>query len=199
MKAVTYFAIALTLLAPATFAQDSAPETSLEQGYISDELFVYMHAGAGSNYRIVGSINAGDEIALTGEQANGYTQIIDEKDRTAWVESKFVSTNPSLRAVIAELNSKLASNNDSKQRLNEEISNKQATINELEQQNAALQSDYDALSKQHQALQLQVDNQDLELKKQYFFYGAMVLGIGLILGIILPHLTAKKRKTQSWN
>jgi len=198
MKAVTYFAIALTLFSSLTFAQESANESELEKAFISDELFIYMLAGAGTNYRILGSINAGDEISLTGEEANGYTQIIDSKQRAGWIESKFVSENPSLRTVIAQLNSELASYNETEQRLNQDIHSQQTTISDLEQQNKSLQGELKSLTTQFDELKLQVDNQDLELKKQYFFYGAMVLGIGLLLGIILPHLTAKKRKTSSW-
>lgn len=198
MKAVTYFVIALTLFSSLTFAQESANESDLEKAFISDELFIYMLAGAGTNYRILGSINAGDEISLTGEEANGYTQIIDSKQRTGWIESKFVSENPSLRTVIAQLNSELASYNETEQRLNQDINSQQTTISDLEQQNKSLQGELKSLTTQFDELKLQVDNQDLELKKQYFFYGAMVLGIGLLLGIILPHLTAKKRKTSSW-
>ncbi|GLX84422.1 signal transduction protein [Thalassotalea loyana] len=198
MKAVTYFAIALTLFSSLTFAQESANESEPEKAFISDELFIYMLAGAGTNYRILGSINAGDEISLTGEEANGYTQIIDSKQRAGWIESKFVSENPSLRTVIAQLNSELASYNETEQRLNQDINSQQTTISDLEQQNKSLQGELKSLTTQFDELKLQVDNQDLELKKQYFFYGAMVLGIGLLLGIILPHLTAKKRKTSSW-
>ena len=191
MKAVTYFAIALTLFSSLTFAQESANESELEKAFISDELFIYMLAGAGTNYRILGSINAGDEISLTGEEANGYTQIIDSKQRAGWIESKFVSENPSLRTVIAQLNSELASYNETEQRLNQDIHSQQTTISDLEQQNKSLQGELKSLTTQFDELKLQVDNQD-------FFYGAMVLGIGLLLGIILPHLTAKKRKTSSW-
>lgn len=198
MRAIFVFALIFSLFSTKSFGQEANPQDAMERGFISDDLFVYMHAGAGTNYRIVGSINAGNEIRLTGEQANGYTQITDEKGRTGWVEEKFVSTNPSLRSVIAQLNSELASYTETEQRLNDEISSKQGQIITLEEQHSALKSDYDALTKQHDELALQVSNQDLELKKQYFFYGAMVLGVGLLLGIILPHLAAKKRKTQSW-
>ena len=201
MKAITIFVFIISFFSIfPTSAQEATPEaTTQNKAFISDELFIYMHTGAGKNYRILGSINAGDEIVLTGEQANDFTQITDEKNRTGWIESRYVSTNPSLRSVIAELNGTLAANSEKEQNLNITIEDKQSQIDQLTAQSTSLQDELSALTQAHEALKLKVDNQDLELKKQYFFYGAMVLGIGLLLGIILPHLAAKKKKTQSWN
>ena len=85
-----------------------AQEEIKPNSFISDELFIYMHAGSGKNYRILGTITSGSEVTSTGQEANDYTQIIDPKGKKAWVESKYISTNPSLRTVIAELNTKLA-------------------------------------------------------------------------------------------
>ena len=56
-------------------------EQSTTQGYISDELSIYMHAGSGTNYRILGTINAGAQIKLTGQSQNDYSQIIDENNK----------------------------------------------------------------------------------------------------------------------
>ena len=107
-----------------SYAEEETTQTTgenLTPAYISDDLFIYMHAGPGNNYRILGSINAGDEVSMTGESANGYTQIIDSKNRETWVESKYVSTTPGIRAAIAELNGKLASNEDSSLQLSSEL------------------------------------------------------------------------------
>ena len=89
-------------------AEEAAPQ-EFAQGFISDELFIYMHSGAGNNYRILGSINSGTEIKLTNEEENEYTQIIDTRGRTVWVESKYVSAKPGLRYIIAN-NSKACLN-----------------------------------------------------------------------------------------
>jgi SH3 domain protein len=40
----------------------------------------------------------------------------------------------------------------------------------------------------------------MNILKEWFFTGAIVLGIGLILGLILPKLFTRKRNTmQSWS
>jgi len=82
------------------------------QGYISDDLTIFMHAGAGTNYRILGTITAGTQIQITGKSSNDYSEIIDDKDRTAWVETKYITSQAGLRYVVADLNSKLANTSD---------------------------------------------------------------------------------------
>ena len=130
------FAIAFTALSFAASAQQE-PST-LTDGYISDELFIYMHSGAGNNYRIVGSINAGTQVKLTGEQRNGYTEIIDDKERTAWVEDKFVSEKPGLRFVVAELNGQLAENSDIESTLKSQLDEQQVRLTDAESKNVEL-------------------------------------------------------------
>lgn len=48
-------AVLMVLAAPAANAQDN---------YISDELFTYMHSGPGTQFRILGSIDAGEKVTV---------------------------------------------------------------------------------------------------------------------------------------
>ncbi|MCH2055754.1 MAG: TIGR04211 family SH3 domain-containing protein [Thalassotalea sp.] len=191
------FAIAFTALSFAASAQQE-PST-LTDGYISDELFIYMHSGAGNNYRIVGSINAGTQVKLTGEQRNGYTEIIDDKERTAWVEDKFVSEKPGLRFVVAELNGQLAENSDIESTLKSQLDEQQVRLTDAENKNVELTNQITALESQLSTTQAKLSSQDLDIKKEWFFNGAIVMGIGLILGLLLPRLASRRRSSMdSW-
>ena len=179
---------------------DTATVQQYDTGYISDDLFIYLHAGAGNNYRILGSVSSGSEIQITGQQKNGFSQIIDNKQRTGWIESKHLSTEPSLRTIIAELNSKIADQSDIEQQLKAELVTSKQSSAELERDNQQLKSSINTLEQQLAEVRSQVDNQDAEAKKQWFFNGAIVLAVGLLLGVILPHLGgSKRRKTDSWH
>ncbi len=181
-----------------SFAQESDAQSdydNLPAGYISDDLFIYMHAGPGNNYRILGSINAGDEIKLTEKQENGYTQIVDSKNRTTWVESKYVSSKPGLRVAIAELNAKLADNEDVNLQTTNDLSKANREILELAEKNEQLNQKITDLTKQLSQTQSQLSTQDMAIKKEYFFNGAIVLVIGLLLGLILPRIAARKRSS----
>ncbi len=184
----------LSLLAPQALSEESQQEPK-ESAYIIDDLFIYMHAGAGANYRIVGSVNAGDEIKLTGNESNGYTEIIDPRDRITWVESKYLSKTPGMRVAIAELNTKLANQEESVEQSESSLSLANQQINQLKANEKALNKQITTLTRDLKTAQSKVDNQDLAVKKEYFFNGAIVLAIGLILGLILPRLAARKRSS----
>ena len=169
--------------------------------YIADDLFIFMHTGAGKNYRIVGSINAGTEILLTGNTENDFTEVTDDKNRKGWVESQFISDNPGLRFVIAELNGKLAGYSESGDLLTQDLNLAQITIDQLKTENSLQASEIVKLNKQVVETQSQVKTQDTNIKKEWFFNGAIVLAIGLILGLIIPKLIGKRRSRNmdSWN
>ena len=95
---------------PSSYAQEA--EQEMQSGFIIDELTIYMHAGPGTNYRILGTITAGTQIQITGQADKGYNQIIDDKGRTTWIESKYITDKPGLRFVVAELNGKIASSSE---------------------------------------------------------------------------------------
>ena len=188
-------ALSVLLFSFSSIAQDDKPTNA----YISDDLFVYMLAGSGKNYRILGTVQAGTEIQLTGEEANGYSEIIDPKGKTTWVETQFISTNPSLRNVIAELNSKLAQHTES-QLINETaLSEAKDTILVLTSKNNELSQNIDQINKELTLVKSKLKDQDQEILTQWFFNGAMVLGVGLLLGVLLPGLLGRKRKSGSWS
>lgn len=51
-----------------------------DKRYISDELSTYVHSGPGNQYRIVGTLNAGEEVTLLSvNDSTNYGQIRDPK------------------------------------------------------------------------------------------------------------------------
>jgi SH3 domain protein len=187
------FCISSSFVTNAAEETTQIKEENLTPVYISDDLFIYMHAGPGNNYRILGTINAGDEVKSPGEAQNGYTKIVDSKNRETWVESKYVSITPGLRSAIAELNSKLANNEDSNQQISGSLEQANSDNFQLNEKNAKLTNQISSLKRELSQTQSQLSNQDLDLKKEYFFNGAIVLFFGLLLGIVIPKLSVRKK------
>lgn len=170
-----------------------------EQAYISDELSIFMHAGPGTNYRILGTINAGAEIQTTGKSSNDYSEIIEENNRITWVESKHITKEPGLRFVITDLNSKLSNTSDYNAQLDGELNALKSTVELLNNDKSKLQAELKKVKIALTQTQEKVKDQDTNIKKQWFFNGAIVLGIGLILGLILPKFFARRRTSMdSW-
>jgi SH3 domain protein len=181
-----------------SFAEEA--DISTTAGYISEDLIVYMHTGAGKNYRILGSVDAGEKVQLTGESENNYSQVITDKNRTGWVESKYVSTKPGMRYVIANLNEKLASFQAQGDETASVLEDSRRQIDAIKSERSELQNSISALEMELAQTKSQLKNQDTSIKKQWFFNGAIVLGIGLFLGLILPRLFSKRKsKMENWS
>jgi len=171
-----------------------------KQGFISDNLSIYMHTGPGTDYRILGSINAGSEIKITGKSVKGYSEIIDNKNRNTWVETKYLTTKPGLRFVVAELNGKIASNSDYTNQLDGEVNQLRSSVEVLSKDKKQLLIQLKQVEKQLKTTLSKVKDQDTKILTQRFYNGAIVLGVGLLLGLILPRLFARRKSSMdSWS
>jgi SH3 domain protein len=194
MKKIKLFFVCFVFSMPfSIFAQEANAELETSQAFITDDLFVYMHAGSGNNYRILGTVNAGTQIKLTGLSQNEYTQILDDKNRLTWIESKYVSDKPGLRFVVAELNAQLADATERNKQLDSQLNNARVNITDTNTQSAQLNNEIATLKNQLASTKSKLKTQDTDIQKQWFFNGAIVLGLGLVLGLILPRLGGRKR------
>ncbi len=197
INVIAFLAITLS---SSLFLSAQAAESNYKQGYISDELFIYMHAGPGTNYRILGTIVAGSEVKITGAVENEYSEVIDDKNRATWVESKYVSTKAGLRFVVDTLNKKIARSSDFTSQLDGEVNDLKSKVNLLTNDKKKLSVELQKLTATLAKTQTKIKDQDTNIKKQWFFTGALVLGVGLILGLILPRLFSRRRGAMdSWS
>jgi len=188
------------LAVPAAFAQDR---------YISDKLFTYMHAGPSNQFRIIGSVDAGDKVRLlTSNKDTGYTQIQDTKGRKGWVESRFVTNQesmalrlPKLEKELSEVKAKLANARSSadqeKAGLVDSLETRNRQIGELEQGYSEMSQQLSASQEEVRKLRAKLDTQKDDLLLKYFMYGGGVAGIGLLLGLILPHIMPRRKRSPS--
>ena len=180
-----------------------------QQFYVADKLFTYMHSGPSAQYRIIGSVDAGDKIQLIqSDKASGYTQIVDDRGRKGWVQSKFITSTesmavrlPRLEKELSEVKAKLASAesdaNREKEGLVESLEIRSGQVSELEQNYSDMMSKFSAAQGQIRELSAKLDTQKEDLLMKYFLYGGGVMVGGIFFGIILPHIIPKRRKNRS--
>ena len=194
--------VSFTLLLCAVISAQ-AQETSSsknEQGFITDDLSIYMHTGPGTNYRILGTINAGSEIKTTGKSDKGYSEIIDAKNRNTWIETKYLTTQPGLRYVVAELNSKIVSSSDYNGQLDGEVNKLRSSVDILTKDRNKLLTQLKQVEQQLKTTTSKVKDQDTKILTQRFYNGAIVLVIGLFLGLIVPRIFARRKSSMdSWS
>jgi SH3 domain protein len=136
---VSLFLFSSYLIAQSSSSQAGATSAEQEIRYISDELYIFLHAGPGRDFRIVGSINAGTTVSLLQvEREAGYARVQDDRERVGWVESRFVSRTPSIRTTLDDATDKLESQQEDikamQQRMNIAIND----FTQSEQQKIAL-------------------------------------------------------------
>nr|WP_254877621.1 TIGR04211 family SH3 domain-containing protein [Salinivibrio sp. EAGSL] len=183
----------------------------MAENYISDELFTYMHSGPGTQYRIIGSVDAGDKITvLKRDQNAGYSQIVDSRGRKGWVKSDFVTTQPGLKERVPALEAELkkvktalsSAQDDAKAQqkgLVESLKKRNAQIEKLETHSSELNKKLIDAQNEIRALRAKIDTQKDDLLMRWFTYGGMVAGGGLLFGLVLPHLIPrKKRRRDGW-
>ncbi|EGR0891349.1 TIGR04211 family SH3 domain-containing protein [Vibrio cholerae] len=189
--------VLFSMLAAPTFAQDR---------YIADKLFTYMHSGPSNQYRILGSIDAGEKVKLIEvNKESGYSHIADERGRTGWVESRFITREvsntlrlPALEKELEEVKKLLA---NARQNADSEKAGLAESLELRNQQIAVLERNYADISKQLtdsqseiRELRAKLDTQKEDLLLKYFTYGGGVAGIGLLLGLVLPHIIPRRKR-----
>ncbi len=189
--------VLFSMLAAPTFAQDR---------YIADKLFTYMHSGPSNQYRILGSIDAGEKVRLIEvNKESGYSHIADERGRTGWVESRFITREvsntlrlPALEKELEEVKKLLA---NARQNADSEKAGLAESLELRNQQIADLERNYADISKQLtdsqseiRELRAKLDTQKEDLLLKYFTYGGGVAGIGLLLGLVLPHIIPRRKR-----
>ncbi|MFC3396551.1 TIGR04211 family SH3 domain-containing protein [Brenneria rubrifaciens] len=181
-----------------------------EKRYVSDELLTYIHSGPGNQYRIVGTLNAGDPVTvLSINEGAGYAQIRDDKNRTSWIPRDQLSETPSLRTRVPELESQVKdlteklkntdqSWNQRTTEMQQKIAASDGIINGLRKENQDLKNQLIVAQKKVSAANVQLDDKQRTIILQWFLYGGGVAGAGLLLGLLLPHIVPRRKKNDRW-
>ena len=196
---MTLFALSVSTLAHAE-----------EKRYVSDELNTWVSSGPGDNYRLVGTVNAGEEVVLLQtNEASNYAQVRDSSGRTAWIPLKELNTQPSLRTRVPELENQVKTLTDKLNNIDntwnqrtadmqQKVAGSDGVINSLKEENQKLKNELIVAQKKVNAANLQLDDKQRTIIMQWFMYGGGVLGAGLFLGLVLPHLIPRRKRKDRW-
>lgn len=177
--------------------------------YVTENLNTYLRKGPGDQFKISGSIQAGEKVTLI-ETKDRYSLIRDSKNREAWILNSELTSTPSskeltplLQQQVQELTTKLNNiDRDWQQRANEmqrrtQLADRQSS--ELLEQNAQLKREIEILKNKNRDLEAVQDAESREIMIQYFIYGGSVLGAGLLLGLLLPVIIPRRRANNGWH
>ncbi|MFT5837759.1 MAG: SH3 domain protein [Flavobacteriales bacterium] len=195
---IFFLFITSSLISVSLLAQEPN-DSEGESRYISDDLFTYLHAGPGRNFRILGSVVAGTRVTLLQEDSeNNFVEIIDDKQRTGWVDAEFINDSRSVRELVPGLQQKVQQTEKTilQLRQNSDLLNQQ--ISDLTSQNINLKKKLTDAQKENTKTTQTLADYDQTAQMEWFTRGGIVAVISLLLGVILTYLPKKRRKNDNW-
>ncbi|WP_447928538.1 MULTISPECIES: TIGR04211 family SH3 domain-containing protein [unclassified Vreelandella] len=192
----------LSTVSPQVLAQTEG------QAWVSEELSTFVRSGPTDGYRIVGTLNAGEQVEVL-EESGSYTRVRGNGGDAVWVLSEELQQTQSAREQLPELEEQVEELADELEGINDTWEERVASmrdtlevreqrIAELEARNSELDSEADHSRQQVRALQARLDTQEEDLLMRYFMYGGGVAGAGLLVGLIVPHLPRRRKKRDRW-
>lgn len=192
MKKISLF---LTLLITSWFAVSEEPGNA----FISDDVFIYMHTGPGTQFRILGSITAGAPISIIKSSDDGkYTQIRDNKDREGWVQAEFVSQQQSLRTLNPLLQQQVDATKQQITELEQRLEQLNAAAANWQQQKQQLSQQLKSAQIAEQEALASLTGEEERLKIEWMLKGGGLIVAGILFGIVLTFLPKRKRNHGGW-
>lgn len=174
-----------------------------ETKYVTENLSTFLRRGAGDQFKISGSIRAGEAVTVLAQKEK-YSLIRDSRNREAWILTNELTSspsskeeNPKLKARIEDLSLKLNQLDSDWQQRTSEMQRRTKQAEEqsakLLEQNSQLNRELEITKNKNRDLEAMLDVGKREIAIQWFIYGGIVLGIGLIFGLVIPFILPKRR------
>lgn len=153
-------------------------------GWVRGNIRLNLRSGAGTQYKITGAVETGDELTVlsTGES---WTRVRNAEGKTGWIPAGYLETEPPPTLRLAQLESETATLRTAL----EEIRSEAASLRET---NATLSSTDSGQREEIESLK--IENYELRAGSRYreWITGALILVSGMILGAVL-HRNSTRR------
>ena len=159
--------------------------------YVSSNLFTYMRSGPGTQYRLLGSVNAGTRIQVL-QVDSDYTEIIDNRQRTGWIESKFVTGEPSFKMQVDQLQTVLEENKTLIEAMKLDTLAAQERAKSAKEQANELNRKVTEHLEEIARLNESIEKRERSNNMQWFTRGSILAVIAIIIGYIMG-LTGRRR------
>ncbi|NHH99751.1 MULTISPECIES: TIGR04211 family SH3 domain-containing protein [Oceanimonas] len=183
-------------------------QASAATRYISDDVYAFIHAGPSNQYRIIGTVNAGEPVDYLKRDADtDYVQIRDADDRTGWVDGRFLQTEESFRSRLPTLENELSDARDKLANTDERhaqdvadkvnlIERQRQELTTLKARLSELSASHEQLSSENQRLSSLMDDKEHRMRLDWLVHGGLVAGVGALVGFVLPMVPLRRRKRQ---
>ena len=193
--------------------------------FVSDELSINLRRGAGNEFRITELLEAGERVEVL-DSSNGWSRVRTSGGKVGFVLSRFLSDSPSARDQVArykreagelkeenaalkkelsqalEGSSELGKLKKDLVRENKELKQKLARIKNASENAIRISEENQEFREQILSLESEVErlsheNKSLQSRREGMKIGAMVLVVGILIGLVLPLF--RRRSRSSWD
>lgn len=178
--------------------------------YVSDEVLIYLHSGPGLDYRITGTLKVGAKVkTLKYDENSKFMQIESSTGRTGWMKladlqqklpaiSLLPVVQQELKQALQKLQNIAEKNRKSLEDKEQIFQDQIGLVDNLNEQNSLLQQEILDLKAHKLELDLLQETQDSRVKMQWLLNGGGVLFFGLLIGLLIPLLPRRKKRTNNW-
>lgn len=168
-------------------------------GYVNDQIQIWTHTGPSNNYKVKYKLTPGEkfQILQTNEET-GFIQIKDESGRVSWMDSKFLTRQPTAGRLLKDAKSEIEKIKSSNQSQVEQLEKKVRELSPLRGANNNLQDELAKLQTEYEQIKQEGQMHKNRFISEFFFAGAVVFVAGMLFGWVLSKLGGRNRSS-SWS
>ena len=159
-----------------------------ETAWVKDELRLNLRTGAGTEFRIIGVIKSGDRVEVL-ERKEGWTQVQRRGDEAGWIPVGYLQVAVPARIQLVETEERLTSLQEELDQLTTETELLRTSNQNLDERDVERTAAVEKLTRENQAYQAAADWGG-------YITGAVILGVGMIVGWILKVSSGRGRSSR---
>lgn len=162
MSALRFLALTGLLCCPLLQAQEPV--------YVSDEVFIVLHAGPGTDYRWIAKLNPGEKLTPGSAAEDGeWTEVSTDAGTSGWVRSEFLTAEKPAQVRVPELERRVAALQERNTELSADLSATSESREESAEMASTTRAQLEATTEElaalkktsSRAIQLDTDNRRL--------------------------------------
>lgn len=174
-------ALAVALLLTSTPTRDAS---AAEFGWVRSYIRLNLRAGAGTQFKILGGVETGDELRVLSRGEN-WTRVQSADGKIGWIPAGYLETQPPPTLRLEKLEIETGE-------LRTELEGIRTEASRLRESNATLTATDSGQREEIEALK--IDNYELRAASRFqeWITGALILALGMLLGAFL-HRNSTRR------
>ncbi|GAA4899934.1 TIGR04211 family SH3 domain-containing protein [Ferrimonas pelagia] len=190
LKRITTLLLCLSAFSIQSFAQEAKHS-------VSEDVYIYLQAGPSTQFRILGSVKAGEGLTSLNESSGDFSKVRDSQGRTGWIRSEFLSAGPSFRTQVPKLETALADTRAQLAKITAERDELAGASSQQQEANISQQRQLESVTSENERLKAQVSTLQNNERFIWLKQGGAIGGVGLVLGLILAYLPRPKRRKKN--